>query len=81
MSEMPPDNTEQDNTYPIDKELVVGRLQELGVDIEPEDLDDLDDEEVMTVILTHATMYDLDIDDVLRETAPVEKRRKEELGE
>ncbi|MEO8691818.1 MAG: hypothetical protein ABI397_03485 [Candidatus Saccharimonas sp.] len=63
----------------LDRELVAGRLRELGVQ---EDLayllnpEELDDNEVLGEIVTLATMYDLDIDDVLRETTPIEQRNE-----
>lgn len=68
----------------IDRQLVIGRLRELGV---REDLDylldksEFDDNDLMGEILTLATMYDLDIDEVLRETTPIERRTKGEEGE
>ncbi len=68
----------------LDRQSAVGRLRELGVQ---EDLDylldesELDDNDLMGEIVTLATMYDLDMDDVLRETTPIERRTKGEEGE
>lgn len=47
----------------IDRPLVVGRLKELGVDIELEDLLDEDDNDLLGIIGTYAYMYDGDIDE------------------
>ena len=81
MSEFfPSSNPERDeHSADIDRRLVDGRLQELGV---YEDLDYLFDEEyddpetLLGEILTLATMYNLDIDEVLRETTPIESRKE-----
>lgn len=81
MGDFEPPYESEPQPYPLDRALVVGRLQEFGVDIEPEDLDGLDDEAVMGVILNYSTMYDLDIDDVLPEVTPIEHRTKGEEGE
>jgi len=81
MSEFMPGSPESEPEHSIDRELIVGRLQEYGAEIEPEDLEGLDDNDVMGVLATYATMYDLDLDEILPETLPIEKRRREELGE
>jgi hypothetical protein len=58
----------------IDRQLVVGRLQEYGIEIELEDLEDLDENDLLGEIANLVTMYDLDIDDILREVTPIESR-------
>lgn len=78
MSEIPGNNFEVDDQYPIDRQLVVGRLQEYGIDIELEDLDDKDDADVMGIIVTYATMYDFDMDDILPQVTPIENRTKDD---
>lgn len=78
MSEFLPENHELLNERPLDRELIVGRLQEYGVDLEPEDLEEEDDNEVMGIVATYLTMYDLDIDDVFPEVLPIESRHEKE---
>ncbi len=85
MSEFSPQSNPEQSLEPkLDRELVVGRLHESGVD---EDLDylldesEFDDNDLLGEILTLAAMYDLDMDDVLPETTPIERRTKGELGE
>lgn len=76
----PSSNPERDDQpAEIDRWHVVGRLRELGVH---EDLGYLFDEEyddpetLLGEILMLASVYDLDIDDVLRETTPIESRKE-----
>lgn len=76
-------NYEQDYEPAIDRNLVIGRLRELGVQ---EDLgylldeDEMDDNVLMGEIVMLADMYDFDMDDVLPETLPIESRTRNELG-
>lgn len=78
---MPEDATspEQEPTEAkIDLRLVVGRLQEYGVEVELEDFEGLDPDEVMGDIVNYATMHDLDMDDILREVTPIESRKMDD---
>lgn len=43
-------NPEYQEPHELDRTLIVGRLQEYGVAIEPEDLEGLDDDEVYDLI-------------------------------
>lgn len=72
---------ETDSEPPLDRELVVGRHQEHGVNIEPEDLKGEDDNDVLGLVTTYATIYDIDVDDILRQVTPIKKRIHEEDGE
>ncbi len=85
MNEFLPQYPEFEKSEPkIDRQLVVKRLKELGVQ---EDLDYLldeanfDDNELLGEIAMLATMYDLDIDVVLGEVTPIERRTRGEEGE
>lgn len=85
MSEfLPQSNPEFEESEPkLDRNLVVGRLRELGVEEDLEYLLDestLDDNDLMGEIVMLATMYDLDIDEVLRETTPIEHRARNDHG-
>jgi|GEM_PF-5753193 len=62
----------------IDLRLVVGRLQEYGVVVEMEDFEGLDPDDILGDIANYATMYDLDIDDILREVTPIESRKMDD---
>ena len=64
----------------IDLVLVVGRLQELGVEVELEDFDGLDPNEILSHIASYATMYDIDIDDILPQVTPIESREKDDAA-
>ena len=74
MSELPPHGPEYQDPVPLDRELIVGRLQEYGVPIEREDLDGLDEDEVYDAILTYTLQAGLDMDEILPQVAPVEAR-------
>ncbi len=74
----------QNNEPKLDRQLVVGRLRELGIKEDLEYLFDeheFDDNVLLGEIVTLALMYDLDMDDVLPEVAPIEKRTRGEEGE
>lgn len=76
----PSSNPERDDqSAEIDRRHVVGRLRELGVyeDLECLLEDEYSDEEtLLSAILMLAATHDLDIDDVLRETTPIESRKE-----
>ncbi len=74
MSEFPSNNPEYEEPVTLDRELIVGRLQEYGVPIEPEDLDGLDEDETYNTILMYAVQAGVDIDEILPQVAPVESR-------
>jgi hypothetical protein len=65
----------------LDIDFVIGRLNELGIDVEREELEGEDDNDTIGNITMYATMYDFDIDDVLPQVTPIEGRAKSELGE
>jgi len=71
-----PGGSEMDRGFPLDRELIIGRLQEFGVEIEPEDIEDQDDNELIGTIVTLATMYDFDMDDILPQVTPVDSRTR-----
>jgi len=71
---------ESETARPIDRGLVVGRLQEYGIAIEPGDFDGLDDDDVMGDIVTYAAMLDIDMDDILREVTPIESRKMDDAA-
>lgn len=81
MKEFAPSVEEELSPRALDRELIIGRLQEYGVGIEPEDLEGLDDQDVMGEIVTYVAMYDLDMDDILPEVTPIEHRTRGEEGE
>lgn len=72
---------EQSGERPLDRSLVVGRLQEYGVNVELEDFEGLDDNEVMGDVTTYALEFGIDMDEIFPEIFPVVKRFKSELGE
>lgn len=80
MAEILPE-PEQSGERPLDRSLVVGRLQEYGVNVELEDFEGLDDEEVMGDVTTYALEIGIDMDDIFPEIFPIEKRYKSEFGE
>lgn len=83
MSEMIPESeVEHQTEAKLDRQHVVGRLRELGVQEDLEYLldDELDDNECLGEIATLASMYGLDPDDVLRETTPIESRVRNDGG-
>lgn len=74
MSESLPADSEVLTQRPLDRELIVGRMQEYGVGIEPEDLEGEDDGDVLGIIAGYATLYDLDIDEIFPQVLPIENR-------
>jgi|TARA_B100001245_G_scaffold55335_1_gene37493 hypothetical protein len=74
MSEILSNNSEYETPILLDRSLVIGRLQEYGVPIEPEDLEGLDEDEVYDAILTYALQAGVDMDEILPQVAPVESR-------
>lgn len=76
---MPETSPEYDSTEAkIDLALVVGRLQEYGVEVELEDFEGLGPDDIMGDIAGYATMYDLDIDEILRQVTPIESRKMDD---
>ena len=69
---------EYEEPVELDRELVVGRMQEFGINVEMEDLEGMDDDEVYDLILTYALQAGVDMDDILPEVAPVESRDRSE---
>lgn len=67
---------EYEEPHELDRNLVVKRLQEYGVPIEPEDLEDLDEDEVYDLILSYTSACDIDMDEILPQVTPVESRNK-----
>lgn len=83
MADLEPQPIEPEGERPIDRELVVGRLQEYGIPIELEDLEGEDDNDILGIIAGYVETFgvDVDMDDLFPETTPIEKRRRDELGE
>jgi len=71
-----PSDSETDRELSLDRDLVIGRLQEYGVEIESEDIEDQDDNTLIGTIVTLATMYDFDMDDILPQITPVDSRTR-----
>jgi hypothetical protein len=74
MDEAFPSEKGYEEPHELDRELIVGRLQEYGVPIELEDLDGFDEDEAYDLILTYALQSGVDMDEVLPQVAPVESR-------
>lgn len=62
---------EQDKP-PLDRGEVIDRLLGFGADIEPADLEGMDDNEVLGIIATYAAMLDINEEEVTRYVVPIE---------
>lgn len=83
MSEQIPMSIEEDtlNEQFLSRKDIAVKLRQLGVDVDFEDWDGLDDNDVLDIIVTLAMMHNLDLDEILQLTVPIVKRRREEEGE
>lgn len=83
MGEQIPSSKEEDtlNEQFLSRKDIAVKLRQLGVDVDFEDWDGLDDNDVLDIIVTLAMMHNLDLDEILQLTVPIVKRRREEEGE
>ncbi len=70
---------EQEQEAMLDRKQIAVDLRELGIDVDFEDWDGLDDNEVLGNVATLALMYGFDIEEVLKIIAGIEKIGEIEL--
>ena len=59
---------------------LVESLKQLGIDVDLNDFDELDDNDLLGVIATLGLEYDFDLEEVLRAVVDVEKVGEESIG-
>lgn len=80
MSEIPTNNQEFVSEPKLDRREIAVELRKLGVDVDFEDWDGLDDNDVLGSIGTLALIHDFDVEDVLKTAAPVEEFGEEAIN-
>lgn len=64
----------------LDRKEIAVNLRRLGIDVDFEDWDGLDDNDVLGDIVTLATVHDFDMDEVLESVTPIEHRTHNDGG-
>lgn len=80
MSEIPTSNQEFVSEPELDRREIAVELRKLGIDVDFEDWDGMDDNDILGSIGMLALMHDFDIEDVLKTTSSVEEFAEESIN-